>query len=341
MTHRRLLAAVVFLLTAAACGDRAPRVAQSLTVQLNWLHDPSFAGEYLAASRDSLLKLRVGGPGITPMAELLGGHVDAAVVGADLFLQTLATGTASADSLICFFVDFQRNPVGWVLHPDAARKAGLAAPAVQDGKEMNQWLFQALREKRIRVGDKRGTETTAIWLLWRNLHELPNDVFVQPVGFDAAIVLTAPALAYPVYLNEEPFKLSYQIKRPIIEFDPADDGVRLYGNVLVTTRKVLARKDQPIARLASNLRDGWLKAQADPDSALAVVRRYYSGVPDSVLAKQIARTISFVTFGGTRPGVMDTTTTGLWATTLSAMQRAGTVPSTLSIQTVLRHVVSQ
>lgn len=331
---RNFLLACLLLFT-FACSEEKP--TQVIRLQLNWLHDPTFTGEYLLSNREDInLKIREGGPGIFPVAEVTTGRADVAVVGADIFLQSVAkdyTEKSSSD-LVALFVDFQRNPVGWVLHPDSARRAGLNEKNIGGGKALNKRFFEKVIDGTIRVGDKRGTETTSIWIRWRDVHKVPDDVKVVPVGFNTSIVLSAPMLAYPVYLNEEPYKLSEKIGEPVIVLDPADDGIILYGNVLITTRAFLEKNKNAIRTFQEGLRESWQKAKTDPSAAQKLVEKYYKGVSTSVLNAQIGKTVEFVFFNNSVPGNMDLKDGGQWDQTLRALQKAKLVSKDLSLETL-------
>jgi hypothetical protein len=333
-----LLFVVLFLSCVVFWSCKNPATNTSVSLQLNWLHDPTFTGEYLLAKRPEVqIVIKEGGPNITPIAEVLGGRANVAVVGADIFLQALEQDKKS--DLVCFFIDFQRNPVGWVLHPDAAAKAGLSNE-VHTAGELNKWLFAAFSKGAIKPGDKRGTETTSIWVQWKEVHQLPESVTVVPVGFDSSIVLSSPPLAYPVYLNEEPFKLSETIGRDVVVFDPAADGIELYGNVLVTTRQFALANSNVIRALQTALRASWQQAQADRKIAASEVSALYKGVSESILEKQINRTLDFVFYGNKQPGAMDITPDGRWEKTLKALQKADLVGPSVTLETLKNHLVT-
>jgi hypothetical protein len=339
------LVLVVVLISASACDRGGSSVARSkpLRLQLNWFHDPTFAGEYRAvAENDSALVLIEGGVNVNPIQRLRAGLADAAVVGIDIALKAIESDLKSgeASDIRLIFIDFQRNPVGWVLHPRVARTLGLARPNDVTGRQRNDWLFARFRDRTIRPGDKRGTETSAVWDSWRKKRQLKG-VFVLPVGFDASIVLDAPRLAFPVYLNEEPFKLAERIGEPLIVFDPADDGVALYGNVVITTAAVLQRDGRRINGFASRLGSAWLWVQDHPDSAAMLVRGYYKDVSDSVLIAQIKKTTEFVFFETTTPGKVDLAKTGRLDLTIRALQNAATLePNVVSLSSVQLLIVA-
>lgn len=331
--------AICLLLAMSGCSHRQPRLVQ---VQLNWLHDPTFAGEYLAAAENRKeIELREGGPGVFPVAEVTSGRAQYAVVGADVFLEALDKDIRSGKDgkLVCVFVDLQRNPVGWVLHPKTASRAGLTPEVARNPRALNAWLFRKLADGSLNIGDKRGTETTSIWVQWSRVHHSPERVKVVPVGFDTGVVLTAPNLAYPVYLNEEPYKLSEKIGKQVIVCDPAYDGVELYGNVVVTSKQYADNNVDAVRRFQSQLRKGWLAAKATPDKATREVSAVYKGVSDRVLQQQLGRTTEFVFHGGQLPGAMDVRQDGRWANTLNALQEADLVSRKLSFTKLQKYLL--
>lgn len=313
-----------------------------IIVQLNWLHDPTFAGEYLLAKRKDLdIVIREGGPNVTPLSEVVSGRASAAVVGADIFLKALDAEIKAGrrGTLTCFFVDFQRNPVGWVLHPTAAKKAGLPLAIQNKPKQLNAWLFQKVKSNTISIGDKRGTETTSIWMQWKQKHEVPESVKVVPVGFDASLVLSAPLLAYPVYLNEEPYKLAEKIGRDLIVFDPVDDGVAVYGNVLVSRLDFARANTSLIRQMQGALRASWEQVRKERSAAIAEVRRHYKNVSSRTVSQQVEKTVAFVFFHDAKAGEMDVTAKGRWARTLTALSESGLISHRLTVDILQQYLI--
>lgn len=338
---KRVLSLLICAVVSVTNGCRE-RHAPQIVIQLNWLHDPTFVAEYLYAdSQPARVTVREGGPNISSISAVLTGRATAAVVGADIFLETLDKEIEEhgRGEIVCVAVDLQRNPVGWVMHPDAARRAGLNDQVGHDPARLNQWLFDQVARKRIRVGDKRGTETTAIWVAWRKAHKLPEAIKVVPVGFDASVVLAAPNLVYPVYLNEEPFRLATTVGQPMVVFDPAADGIHLYGNVIVMRRALADSAPGVVRDIQSGLSNAWGRARSDLAGARARVARFYTGVPDTVLAAQLRQTIEFAFYDAATAGGMDTTTAGRWAVTLRALQESGLVGTRLTFETLKKYLV--
>lgn len=341
----RIVVVLIVLVGLSGCGNGgkssgggASRQGEGIRLQLNWVHDPTFTGEYLAARSWDVLDIREGGPNMSPVSAVRSGQADVAIVGADIFLKSLgeAVDRGVKPSLICIFTDFQRNPVGWVLHPDVVGE--LLGSGVEAHDVDNDWLFEEIASGRIEVGDKRGTETTAVWLRWKQLRGLDRAVEVVPVGFDASVVLGAPKMAFPVYLNEEPYKLGERIGEEVVTFDPADDGVALYGNVIITTDTFLNQHRTLVRKLQRRLQRGWNTARDSLGVATDVVRQVYSNVSRRVLEAQINKTLSFVYYETDTAGVMDMDGDGRWVETLESLQRAGVVSKQLRFGDVRDHV---
>jgi len=340
-----LMAVVGVLVCFSGCEKRQPSVtATPIVVQLNWLHDPTFVAQYvLEQEPNPKMTVREGGQGVSPITEVLGGRAHFAIVGADLFLQHLAEENAEAgkSALVCVFVDFQRNSVGWVLHPDVGGSLGLSQDAAADPRAVAKWAAEKIKDGALSVGDKRGTESTSVWLQWRAAMGLPDTVALTPVGFDPSVVISAPKMLYPVYMNEQPLKLSQTIGRPVIEIDPRVNGVRLYGNVVIARRDFSSTNPTAVRDYQTSLRKAWERVRDRPGEAAIEVAKRYTGVPAQVVETQVRRTIDFVFVGtpSVAAGQMDLTENGLWAQTLQALQAGGSVKPTLTTKQVFASLV--
>ncbi|MCI0427859.1 MAG: ABC transporter substrate-binding protein [Nitrospiraceae bacterium] len=342
---KRYLIVALTLLTAAilsfsACSRKEPSPGR-VVLQLNWLHDPTFAGHYMwEESAKGQVVIREGGANIAPLAEVMSKRADVAVIGADIFLQRIAESLAGGQEadLTVISVDFQRNPVGWVMHPDAAKAEGLSSVEEMAAQERNQWLFEKAKLGTVSIGDKRGTETTAVWMRWAKGHGADN-VKVVPVGFDASVVLSAPKMAYPVYLNEEPFKLGARIGRPVVLFDPAADNVKLYGNVIVCRREMFDKEPDRVRAIARAIAEGWAAAKADPTKAVQRVMTVYTGVDEAVVRRQVEKTLEFVFDGVSEAGSMDLHSGGRWEETVRTLHEAGVLKAEVPLEHLKKHIL--
>lgn len=316
------------LLLGSIAGCGSGREQRPFATQLNWLHDPTFVAHYrLAAASDRYRNLE-GGPNIFPLQNLIAGTADAAICGFDIFAKYLTDGRqGNSTGLRAIFCDFQRNPVGWVLHPEAAARVGVNVSAFNSGDvRARDALLEAIRTRRLRVGDKVGTETTAILRAWLHRLNLAEEARVIPVGFDSSLVESAPPLLFPVYLNEEPFRLEQRLGRDLLKVDPVRDGVALYGNVVVT-RTSEPRRDQ----LRSDLTGAWLWARDHQPDAANLVARYYRSVPIEIVRRQVAKTIEFAFHETQQVGVFDLTEGGRLEQSISILKAASAIPASVTL----------
>ena len=326
---------------AAGVAQAVPALSQGgpLRFQLNWFHDPTFAAAYVMQSANpNLIQILEGGPAIAPLAKLRTGEADAAVIGLDIFLRAvgedLDKGSASPFRLLG--VDLQRSPVGYVLHPEVGAALGLTGDDWNgfSPKQRNDWLFDQIRAGRIKVGDKTGTETTAIWLAWKALRAPGADINLVLVGFDPQIVLQKPALIFPVYLNEEPFKLKERIGRSLLVFDPTDDGLNVYGNVIVTAVDALRRNRAKIAELTTKYFNSWRDVQRDQVASAQLVMRYYKDVSEGIVRAQVQKTTEFVFFGGANPGTIEMASGGKLDNSIRVFRNAKAISEKVNIERI-------
>jgi ABC-type nitrate/sulfonate/bicarbonate transport system substrate-binding protein len=312
------LAIILFL----AC-NRTEDGQQRVILQLNWLHDPTFVGHYYLAYKKSGIdiKIKEGGANISPLTEVLAGRADIAIVGANIFLKYLESQEEKNKDLVYFFVEFQRNPVGWVLNPSILNRYNLNLSSFTDGAAINTWVSERIKEGVVVIGDKRGTETTAVLSRWLKKRGLQN-VQIRPVGFDPSVVLTSENLLFPVYLNEEPFKLGEKLGQDVLIVDPSFDGVKLYGNILVAKRSLIEQKKDLISNYISQLRAAYKHLYTSEEAlkeALNETKKFYKGVSDKTLVKQIRATLNFVFVNSEVAGRMSKEG---WEETIEALKEA-------------------
>lgn len=310
-----------------------------IRLQLNWFHDPTFSGEYKAKELmgDGLLILE-GGVNISPIQKVKAGIADIAVVGLDIALKAIDSdiNRDGKSPIRVIFVDLQRNPVGWIIHPKTAEKYGM--PDNLSGAKKNEWLFKQFKNGNIAPGDKRGTETTAVWVKWRNIHKL-RGVNVTGVGFDPTIMLDAPDLAYPVYMNEEPYKLEELVGSPMIVFDPADDGIELYGNVIITIVDNLESEEYDINNFLEILSGAWVWVKDNQNQAFKLVRKYYPDVSEDILKSQIKTTVDFVFYQAISSGEIDLRAEGRLDQTIQALKSAGSISQKFDSSEIKKYVI--
>lgn len=293
-------------------GEGLPAGNVPIVFQLNWTPDPTFTGAYVAADKTKNLfaqeglsvTIQAGGFGIDPIAPVVAKKAEFAVVGAD----KAAIAYANGAPIRVVAVEFQRNPVGWIVRSNKGVKS-----------------FQDLVGKKdIILGDKVGTETTAILNLILSRLNLLDKLSPQGVGFDFAYFLQNENLVYPVYLNEEP--ITARIKGvDIIEIDPAlpeNGSVHLYGNVIIVHKDAVSQNPQRVRSFITGLRNGWEFAKSDLKTTESILRRYKE-FDNEQMPAVLARSIQFATssYGVEVPaGHMEV---AQWENTLRVLRESG------------------
>lgn len=302
------------------CGTVGNR---SVVLQLNWTPDPTFTGEYVALKknywRNEGLDVRIdaGGFGVDPFAAVISGGAQFAVVGADKAIVAKANGAP----IKVIAVDFQRNPVGWI-----ARRS----------IHVNNFADIPSKPKVV-LGDKVGTETSAIMELCLRRLGLSDKVTIRAVGFDFAYFLQNENVIYPVYLNEEPVQAKLK-KVDIVEIDPADTQngrVRMYGNVVVIHESLLKNNPAAVSGFLRGLKRGWKFAKENEDQAIALLKdsmRYDA----AALPEVLRRSVTFATqlYGEpVPPGHMELRE---WEGTVRTMRESGLLKADINIKDLVQ-----
>jgi len=279
------LAAFTLLMLIVGCGNSSKAISpgnHKVVLQLNWVPDPTFTGEYLAKRsywRDRGLDVEIlsGSSQIDPIAAVVSKKADFAVVGAD---KAVIAHTNGADIRVVA-VDFQRNPVGWIVRT-----------------KHNIHCFRDMVGRRdLTLGDKVGTETTAILKVCLKRSGIANKLTSTGVGFDLPFFMDRPDLVYPVYLNEEPIRVAKQHIQ-VTEIDPADQKngrVRMYGNVIVARTTFVNENPKVAEAMVSGLRAGWERARDDEQGALAMIKDEMKDYDRESLEDVMKRSTDFAT----------------------------------------------
>ncbi len=230
---------------------------EPVTLQLKWRHQFQFAGYYVAVHRGFYrdeglaVTLREGGPGISPVDEVLAGHADFGVAGAELIYQWLQDRPVVALASI-----FQHSPTVLV----ALRSSDLNSPHDLAGKRVA-----------MRVGGLPDAEIAA--MLSNEGVALDTVEMVENSG-DVEALIDGGLDAMFGYLTNEP----YQLGRRGVRFNllrPINYGVDFYGDTLFTSQR--QRHDHPervAAFLRASLR-GWAWALAHPEETIELMLKHY------------------------------------------------------------------
>lgn len=317
--------AAIFIALLSACdgksGTSLPVGNRNVVFQLNWTPDPTFAGVYIAAdkaknffSQEGLsVDIQVGGYGIDPLAPVVAKKAQFAVVGAD----KAAIAYANGAPIRVVAVEFQRNPVGWIV------RRSQRISSVTELQSRNDLI----------LGDKVGSETSAILKLMLRRTNLEGKLRPQAVGFELSYFLQNENVVYPVYLNEEP--VTARTKGiDVVEIDPAaseNGGIRLYGNVIVTHKDTVGDDPKLIQAFVRALRKGWLFAKSDPKTAESILRKN-KAFDTPQMPDVLARSVAFATLSNgvdIPPGHMEV---AQWEGTLRTLRESGLLGKDISLK---------
>ena len=326
MIHSKaiILSACVLILGINICctemGSVAPPGNIPVVFQLNWIPDPTFAGAYIAASSQTnifaqeglYVNIYAGGIGIDPIAAVVNRSAQFAVVGADKAVVAHANGAP----IRVVAVEFQRNPVGWIVR-----------------KELGIYkISDAVDREDVILGDKIGSETTAILNLMLNRTNLHDILHPRGVGYEFSYFINNDNVIYPVYLNEEPVT-AHVMGIDVIEIDPSLDcngNIRMYGNVIITHQEYVREHSRQVQAFISGLSRGWQYAKNNMEAAEMILLEYTEFDVEQ-MPEVLRRSVDYATsyYGiSVPPGHMEI---AVWNDTIALLREGGVLNKDVDI----------
>ncbi len=259
--------AAVALGALAGCSSSSPAptettpAAQSfgdISVQLSWIKNSEFAGEYYALDNGDYTANGFGdvdlvsGPS-TGAAELDSGKVQFALSDA----ASIAAADAQGDSLVIVGATYQKNPFTIV----SLGGSGLTTP-------------QSLIGKKVGVDDSN----TALFDGFLAANGIdPTQVKVVPGQFNGPqMVESGQADAYVAYITNE----AVAIKKDtgdVTQMDFADNGLPYVAETITTTKDMVDNHPDEVAAFVKAEIEGWTAAYSDtPDNAVAKVIDHFN-----------------------------------------------------------------
>lgn len=319
---RRTAAAAIaagLALTLAACGSDAAGSSGSssssgdgfgdLTVQLSWIKNAEFAGEYMADQNGyytdagfSSVNL-VAGPS-TGVAELVQGSAQIALSDA------VSIGTAVANEqapVKIIGTTYQKNPFTILSLADGGN---IATPKDMVGKKIgvqasNTSLFKAL-------------------LAANNIAE--SDVTVVPVQYDPSVLVNGEVDGFVAYLTNEAITVAAQGKQ-VTNLPFADNGLPFVAEtVTATDQEISENRDLLKAFLVAEIK-GWTDVLKDPAAAVDLALTTYGAdlglvKENEVKSAQIANE-QLITSSDTKANGLFTISDALQKETLASLSGAG------------------
>lgn len=232
---------------------------REVTVQLPWTIQAQFAGPIIAARREGEyktaglnVKLVEGGFNVNAPAQVSNGAAAFAIVQPDQLLYHNAQQTDRSRQLVAVATIYRRSMSTFLVHDDSTIRT------IADFKGK-------------RVGVKRGqnvdNELTALLVKYGLTRK---DIVEVPVQYDLGLFKARSIDIFPCFSINEP----YQAKKDGIKFrmlSPSDFGLDLYGDVVVTSRKLVESDPALVKAFVGATVAGWNRAFGDPGAAVAEV----------------------------------------------------------------------
>jgi len=268
-------------------------MSDKITIQLKWLHQAQFAGYYVAADAGIYeaagldVEIRVGGPGVDPERMVASGEADFAQGGG---LESVFAARADGLPVVAVASVFQKTDVVYI-----ARKAsGIGSLADFAGRRVSTWytgIHLILRALLKEAGVDRGS-----------YEEIEQGGSMQP--FLEGEVDVAAATFY----NQLP-KLRAAGVDDLVLFDPADHGVIIPRDPIITSERLIEKSPAQVARFLKASLMGWrLACERQSDAVDSVLRRDPSLDPahQSVMIAEVAKLMNWGDGGTVGPGFIST-----------------------------------
>jgi ABC-type nitrate/sulfonate/bicarbonate transport system substrate-binding protein len=249
------IAAAGLVLALAGCSGSTPAAdgdsesLGDLALQLSWIKNEEFAGEFFAQENGYFEEAGLGevsmaaGPS-TGSAELLSGTADVALSDA----VSIGTVVANEDApLKIIGATFQKNPFTIL---SLADKGNILTPEDMVGKKIgvqasNTSLFEAL----LAVNDVD-----------------PSSLTIVPVQYDPSVLINGDVDGFVAYLTNEPITVEEQ-GYEVSNLPFADNGLPFVAETVTVTDQTIAEDREKLkAFLVAEIK-GWSDAIADPDGA--------------------------------------------------------------------------
>jgi len=262
-TLRRAAAAATaagLALALAACGSDEPEAGASggdegfgeLDVQLSWIKNAEFAGEYMADSNGyysdagfSGVNL-VAGPS-TGVAELVQGSAQVALSDA----VSIGTAVANEDAPVKIIgTTYQKNPFTILSLADGGN---IATPEDMVGKK---------------IGVQDSNTSLFLALLAANGVE-ESELTIVPVQYDPSVLVNGEVDGFVSYLTNESITVEAE-GHPVTNLPFADNGLPFVAETFVATQQTIEEDREMLkAFLVAEIK-GWTDVIADPAAAIDV-----------------------------------------------------------------------
>ncbi len=308
---------VLIILLAAvgsACNLAAPPNPPDVpvTVQLNWLHYPTFAGLYAAdqngdyAAAGLKVQLIPGGSSVDFITPVVDGQAQFGAAGAENLIQAHAQGKP----VRAIAVILRRSPFALVSLADS----GITRPQDFVGKTIRvtpQILpgFHAMM-RRVGVSPDQYTEVV-----------LPSDV--KEFASGKAQVWAIFTNSFAITLKDAGYQLNF--------IYPDDYGVHFYADCLYTTDDLIARNPDLVLRFLRASLKGYTYVVENPEAIGPLLTKYNPATNVGIATDQMNASLPLINTGEDFIGWMKPE---VWAGMEQTLRQQGVLTTTLDIQQV-------
>lgn len=233
------------------------RAAEPVVVQLNWKHQFEFAAFYAAERqgyyRDAGLDVRIveGGPGINVVNEVVEGRADFGVG-----TSSLVVDRARGLPVVAVATLLQHSPVALL----ASRSQGVRSVHDLAGRPVSV--------------DPHTRDEIEAFLLASGLP--PSQIkLVGQVDWTLAALESGEVAAKAVYRSNEPFLIRGR-EHQFLLLTPQSAGIDLFGNMLFTSRAVLAARPNVVAAFREATLRGLVYALSNPELVTDLILDRYN-----------------------------------------------------------------
>ena len=312
MMRRRAAFAAPLLLLPAAPGAAA---GERVIFGLDWKAEAEYGGFYQAKARGIYARhgldvtIAEGGPQLN--------HVQLLLAGRQQF--DLAGGRAIEFArhhlpFVAIAAIFQKSPSVLIAHPDTGIHG-----------------FPDLKGRPIEVG----ADARAGW--WRFLAAKYGyaDSQVRPYTFNLAPFLARKDMVQEGYLGSEPFLIEQQAHFKPVVLPIADGGYLGYGNIIATSRRLIAARPDAVRRFVDASIEGWYSyLYEDPAPANALIRRANPDMPQDLIdyGRQVMLDHGIVDSGDAKRLGIGAMTDARWAAFYDGMATVGVYPKGIDVR---------
>lgn len=281
--RRRLLGAIVLAAVVGSVAGllHAPAHAQEKTkvsLRLKWLPQAQFIGYYVAqakgyyAAENLDVTINPGGPNIIAENLVASGSEDFGHGGG---FETLLTGRDKGLPIVGIGVLFQKTPFAFV----AKKEAGIAKFEDLRGKKVSTWYTGAQFILRA-------------MLLSRGIGL--NEVTEVPQGVSMTPFINGDVNVATVTFYSELQTLYQQGLKDLVLFDPADFGIVIPREIIITSEKTLKERPAVVQRFLRATLKGWKDALANQPEALEILMRLHPNLNrahQEVMLREVAKLV--------------------------------------------------